>query len=61
LQLCGSYAYEAEDITQGIEYMQRGMVDRKILITHKFPLDKAREAFEMQLLPGETIKVVFHI
>ena len=59
LQMCGSYAYLSTDITESIEYMRQGAIDRKCLITHKFPLDKAREAFETQLLPGETIKVAF--
>jgi (R,R)-butanediol dehydrogenase / meso-butanediol dehydrogenase / diacetyl reductase len=61
LKICGSFAYLPDDIIEGIEYIRAGKIDRKSLITHTFPLEKAREAFETQLITGESVKVVFTI
>jgi len=43
---------------QAIEYLQSGKVNTKPLISHEFPLDKAKEAFETQLKADESIKVL---
>jgi len=59
LKICGSFAYLPDDILEGIEYIRAGKMDRKSLVTHTFPLDKAKEAFETQLKTGESVKVIF--
>jgi threonine dehydrogenase-like Zn-dependent dehydrogenase len=41
-----------------IDLLQRGLVDTKPLISHVFPLDKAQEAFQVQLRSPEAIKVI---
>jgi hypothetical protein len=34
-------------------------VDRNVLISHEFPFEKAKEAFETQAKSGESVKVIF--
>jgi threonine dehydrogenase-like Zn-dependent dehydrogenase len=40
--------------------MGSGDIDRKPLITHQFPLDRAREAYETQLKADEAVKVMIN-
>lgn len=58
ISLLGSWAWSLDEFAQALELLQSGKVNRKPLITHEFPLDKAREAFETQLNTEEAIKVV---
>jgi len=43
---------------RAIAFLESGQVDTKPLITHEFPLDKAKEAFDTQLKAEEAIKVL---
>lgn len=56
--LLGSWAWTPEEFAQAMELMRSAKVDRKPLITHEFPLDRAREAYETQLKTEEAIKVL---
>lgn len=58
IKLFGSWAWSLDEFAQALELMRSGKVDRKQLITHEFPLDKAREAYETQLRAEEAIKVL---
>lgn len=53
LQGCGGQRWN-----MAIELVQTGQVRTRDLITHRFPLDSIREAFETQLNPDEAIKVL---
>ncbi|MEE8414258.1 MAG: alcohol dehydrogenase catalytic domain-containing protein [Dehalococcoidales bacterium] len=46
------------DLPGAIDLMQRGKVNAKPLITHQFPLDKVKEAFDTQLGVKDAIKVL---
>jgi 2-desacetyl-2-hydroxyethyl bacteriochlorophyllide A dehydrogenase len=46
------------DLPGAIGLMESGRVDTRQLITHRFPLDDAREAFETQLAAEDAIKVI---
>jgi len=59
IKLFGSWGWSPEEFVQALELMRSGKVDRKPLITHEFPLDRAKEAYETQLKAEEAIKVVF--
>jgi len=48
----------AGSFPRAIGFLQAGQVNTKPLITHEFTLDKAREAFEIQLKVDETVKVL---
>lgn len=43
---------------RAISFLQSGQVNTMPLITHEFPLDKAKEAFDTQLKADEAIKVL---
>jgi len=46
------------DLPGAVELMDNGKVDTKPLITHKFPLEKIKEAFDTQIKVPEAIKVM---
>jgi len=54
----GSWGFTLEEYAQALELIRSGKVDRKPLITHEFPLDRVKEAFEVQLNYDEAIKVL---
>ncbi len=58
IQLLGSWAWTPAEFMRSMELIQSGKVDRKPLITHEFPLEKASDAYETQLRTEEAIKVV---
>jgi len=58
IHLIGSWAWSPQEFIAALELMKTGKVDRKPLITHTFPLAKAKQAYETQLNAREAIKVV---
>jgi 2-desacetyl-2-hydroxyethyl bacteriochlorophyllide A dehydrogenase len=56
--LQGSWAWTGDDYRQAIALVENGRVDRKPLISHALPLDKAPEAFAIQDRPDAAIKVL---
>jgi len=58
LRVLGSYGWTLDEFAQALDLMRSGKVDRKQLISHEFPLDQAREAYETQLNAEEAIKVL---
>jgi len=59
ITLFGSWAWSFEEFLQALELIGSGKIDRKPLITHRFPLEQASEAYETQLKAEEAVKVVF--
>jgi threonine dehydrogenase-like Zn-dependent dehydrogenase len=58
LKVLGSIAYLPQEFADAIELIRTRKVDRKIVISRVFPLNEAKEAFELLLKGGETIKVL---
>lgn len=58
--IMGSNGYAAEELTEALELMRSGSVDRKSLISHTFPLDEVAEAFAAQGT-SEAVKVVLDV
>ena len=58
IQLQGSWGFTLEEYNQAADMIRSGKVDRKPLVTHEFPLDEAKKAFETQLQYEEAIKIV---
>jgi 2-desacetyl-2-hydroxyethyl bacteriochlorophyllide A dehydrogenase len=58
LKVLGSIAYLPQEFADALELIRTRKVDRKIIISRVFPLNEAKEAFELQLKGGETIKVL---
>jgi len=60
IKIQGSYAYNLPDeLLEALELIRAKKVDRNALITHVFPLEKAKEAFETQANTGASVKVIF--
>jgi 2-desacetyl-2-hydroxyethyl bacteriochlorophyllide A dehydrogenase len=54
----GSWTWTPDEFRQAIKLVQAGRIDRKPLVSHRFPLDQAPEAFETQLRVDSAIKVL---
>jgi threonine dehydrogenase-like Zn-dependent dehydrogenase len=53
LRGCGGQRWD-----MALEMIQTGQIKTRDLITHQFPLDRVKEAFETQLNADEAIKVL---
>jgi len=58
LTLYGSWAWNFEELTESHQLISSGKIDRKPLISHKFPLEQAKEAYDTQLNADEAVKVM---
>jgi threonine dehydrogenase-like Zn-dependent dehydrogenase len=58
LKVLGSVAYGPDELSESLEMIRSGKVDRKALISHQFSLNDAKEAFETQLISNKSIKVI---
>lgn len=56
-RIIGSLGYAADELGEALALMAAGKVDRKMLISHHFPLDGVVEAFETSG-SGQAIKVL---
>jgi 2-desacetyl-2-hydroxyethyl bacteriochlorophyllide A dehydrogenase len=54
----GSWAWTGDDFRQAIDLVQSGRVDRKSLISHRYPLAEALHAFATQAQPDAAVKVL---
>ncbi len=59
-QLIGSYGGSPEDTVKSLELLEREAVDREIIISHEFPLDQAKEAFDAQMGVESSVKVMIY-
>ncbi len=60
IYLIGSWGWNPLEFFYAFELIKSGKIDRKPLITHRFPLEKAKEAFETQLNARGAIKVIIN-
>ncbi|SMC92591.1 (R,R)-butanediol dehydrogenase / meso-butanediol dehydrogenase / diacetyl reductase/L-iditol 2-dehydrogenase/hypothetical protein [Desulfocicer vacuolatum DSM 3385] len=58
IDIHGLFAYTPDDIKDAIDLMASEKVDRKPLITHRFPLADIKDAFETQIKVSESLKAV---
>jgi threonine dehydrogenase-like Zn-dependent dehydrogenase len=60
VKIFGSFAFKLpEEFMEALDLIRAKKVDRNILISHEFPFEKAKEAFETQAKSGESVKVIF--
>ncbi len=59
-QVCvfGSFAYTPEEVMECIQWIKEKKVDRKMLISHMFPVDQCKDAFETQANFDGSVKVL---
>lgn len=58
VRLQGSLMYTGEDYRAAIELLAAGAIDADGMITHRYPLAEAREAYECAGSGGDALKVV---
>jgi len=58
IYLIGSWAWTPLEFFGALEMLKSGVVQRKQLITHTFPLTEAKQAYETQMNTNEAIKVI---
>jgi (R,R)-butanediol dehydrogenase/meso-butanediol dehydrogenase/diacetyl reductase len=56
--IVGVLGFTPEEMAQALELMLTGKVKRKPVISHEFPLDQAKKAFETQLKASDSVKVL---
>lgn len=59
-QIIGSYGGHPEDTMRAIDLMETGAVDRDVIISHEFPLDQAKAAFDAQAGVDTSVKVLIN-
>jgi threonine dehydrogenase-like Zn-dependent dehydrogenase len=58
IAILGSYGFTPENVEKCLELLRTKKVDQSKIISHKFSLDHAKEAFETQCNIEESIKVL---
>ena len=58
LKVSGSLLTSPELVKRAIELVRTKKVDRKAVVSHVYPIEKAKEAFEMQMNTAESLKVL---
>jgi threonine dehydrogenase-like Zn-dependent dehydrogenase len=58
IDVLGSFGFVPAELEQSLEMMRAQEVDRRVLISHEFGLDQAKEAFETQGRVEESVKVL---
>jgi len=58
IDILGSFGFFPPDVEQSLEMIRNKKVDRLGLISHQFPLDQAKEAFDTQCKVEESVKVI---
>lgn len=58
--IIGSNGYASEELVEALDLMASGAVDRRSLISHRFPLDRVEEAFIAQG-QVDAVKVILQI
>ena len=60
VKIFGSFGYEIPgEFMEALELIREKKVDRNVLISHEFPFEKAKEAYETQAKAEESVKVIF--
>ena len=54
----GSFGFTPLEMKKSIKLLENKQVDRSKIISHEFPVDRAKEAFETQCNTNESVKVL---
>ena len=58
VNIIGSFGSIPSDLKQALELIRLKKIDRLKIISHEFPLDRAKEGFETQCKVNESVKVL---
>jgi 2-desacetyl-2-hydroxyethyl bacteriochlorophyllide A dehydrogenase len=58
ITIYGSWAWNPDEFRESLDLISSGKVDRRKVISHRFPLGQAAEAYETQLKAEDAVKVM---
>jgi len=58
VQIFGSYGFLPDEAVMALELMRDKKVDRMKLVSHQYPIEEAKDAFDMQSRVDRSVKVV---
>ena len=58
VDVLGSFGFFPQEMQQALDMIDSGKVERKQIISHEFPLDQAKEAFDKQCDVENSVKVI---
>jgi len=58
--LTGTYSSAPEDQAEALRLIEHGRVDPERLVTHRLPLDRLQEAFDLAVEGREALKILIH-
>ncbi|MFO7962382.1 MAG: zinc-binding dehydrogenase [Desulfobacterales bacterium] len=58
VKVFGSYGFVPDDAVRALELMRDKKVDRMKIVSHEFPIEQAKEAFDIQCSVDSSVKVV---
>lgn len=58
MNIWGSMGYYESETREALDLIASGKINRDILITHRFPLERVSEAFALQADPFRSVKVI---
>lgn len=61
ITITGTYSAAPADIRRTMSILKNKVIDAEKLITHRFPLDQADQAWEMTRAAGDSLKVVVEL
>jgi L-iditol 2-dehydrogenase len=61
ITITGTYSAAPADIRRTMSILKNRVIDAEKLITHRFPLDQADQAWEMTRAAGDSLKVVVEL
>jgi L-iditol 2-dehydrogenase len=61
MTITGTYSAAPADIRRTMSILKNNIIDAEKLITHRFPLDQADQAWEMTRAAGDSLKVVVEL
>ncbi len=61
ITLTGTYSASPHDTRRALSLLENGLLDADALITHRFPLDRAAEAWQLTKEAHDSLKVIVEI
>ncbi len=58
INIVTSYSCGPEDTRKALEHLKRGHIDTELVITHRFPIDRAPEAYQLVSEAKDSLKVL---
>jgi L-iditol 2-dehydrogenase len=60
LSIIGTYSSSPAELAEALTLIERGRVNVEALVTHRLPLDRLQEAFDLAVAGKEALKILIH-